>query len=102
MKRYILTLVLLLASSPVQAGPFCVVRSDGQDCSFFGQSDCAEAARVRGGVCTVNRDELKVPSSGMPYCVVTAYRTQCWYSDEATCRGEASRFNGICLPNPNR
>lgn len=101
MKKFLLS-VLLVASIPALAAPFCVVKSYGTNCWYYNMNDCSRAAGS-DGACIVNQQEVEQPSAGgTPFCVVTGYATNCWYHNAESCRQAAASNGGACVVNPNR
>ena len=84
----------LLASADVAAAPYCAVFSYGRQCWYYSYDACLQAAGTQG-VCIINPNEVRAPSSGAPFCVVTSTGANCWYYDAQSCRQAAQDQDAV-------
>ncbi len=103
-------LLACLAAFAVRAAPFCVsVTGLPDQCQYYDTSECLARATQLGGICTINRIEVKVVPGAGRFCVIDSYRVaSCSYPDRDSCTSDASRKGAICFdslpegmqPNP--
>src|SRR5256886_13429222 len=61
--KTLMTAVGLTASAACVAGPFCVVVTGlGQDCKYYDEGSCAQAAMERHGACVEDRKSTRLNS----------------------------------------
>src|SRR2546430_17682530 len=91
--KTLMTAVGLTASAACVAGPFCVVVTGlGQDCKYYDEGSCAQAAMERHGACVDRSTGLATGfNRGARYCLVRAGESRCEYYDAASCAKEIGR-----------
>src|SRR2546430_8109257 len=89
-----MTAVGLAASAACVAGPFCVVVTGlGQDCKYYDEGSCAQAAMERHGACVDRSTGLATGfNRGARYCLVGAGESR---SEEHTSELQ-SQSNLVC------
>lgn len=103
--RYIgaFTLFVVLASyaSKSEAGPTFCLNAPGMQpqCIFYSADACREkTSKISQGFCSVNPDELTVPSGPRLWCLVTSDRLkECFYDNLRSCEQSARTKNAICV-----
>src|SRR5947208_7699705 len=98
-----MTAVGLAASAACVAGPFCVVVTGlGQDCKYYDEGSCAQAAMERHGACVDRSTGLATGfNRGARYCLVAAGVTPCEYYHAAP-SPQAAHDHGRPRPHPPR
>ena len=100
--KTLMTAVGLAASAACVAGPFCVVVTGlGQDCKYYDEGSCAQAAMERHGACVDRSTGLATGfNRGARYCLVGAGDNRCEYYDAASCAKAAQDHGGTCVQRP--
>ena len=80
------------------AAPFCLTQGGASHCMYFDGTACAHDASAANGECTLNLNEVVLPTSGTnAYCVVTSQGAAvCGYADPVACSREALKQHGAC------
>ena len=97
--KTLITAIAMAGPAACLAGPFCVVGTGlGQDCRYFDEASCAQAAVARHGGCI---DKSTGVATGFNrnsrYCLVGGGETKCYYYDAASCARAAKDHGGTCL-----
>jgi hypothetical protein len=92
----------LLAPAGGHAAPFCIgTEALPPQCIYYDANSCHKEAGRQGGICSVNKKELRVTRNVGQYCLVTSQKVSlCIYSDRATCSAEAQRQHAACTYAP--
>ncbi len=98
MQKILLTLLLMFPAIS-QAGPWCLIRDENENCRFKLANDCYIAvAHSTGGSCRPNYKEMGV-SGDAQWCLVSAQFRRCNYRFKTACIREARAVNGGCVEN---
>jgi hypothetical protein len=100
--KILMTAIGMLGSVACFAAPFCVVvLGFGQDCHYFDEPSCAQAAAAQHGACFVNTGlSLRSPApNGARYCLALGATQQCNFRDQISCTMAARDSGGTCVPN---
>jgi hypothetical protein len=83
-------------------GPYCVaVTGFGQDCKYYDEASCAQAAIERHGACIDRHTGIATGlNKDSRYCLVGAGENKCYYYDAASCAKAALDFGGTCVERP--
>ena len=97
-------LLLLAAPAGAMAAPFCVqTQALPPQCIYFDAASCNQRAQQLGGLCSVNRREMRVSRGLGHYCVLTSERaSSCIYADRGNCENDARQQGGVCVDSPSR
>ena len=101
--RLLIFAVVILASAPSHAAPFCALLPAGKKCLYYDMKSCRRAAGANGK-CDINHNEvgLSDDQKGAKFCAVSSsFGVQCFYHDAASCRRAAERAGGACLIREN-
>ncbi len=94
-------LMLLSASLPATAAPFCVEsEAFPAQCIYFDAGSCNERARQLDAYCSVNQNEVhpNVTAAMGHYCLLTSNQvSMCIYTDRANCDRDAQQQHGACV-----
>lgn len=97
-------LVLLTASLPATAAPFCV-ESEAlpPQCIYFDAGSCNDRAKQLQAYCSVNESEVhtNVTAALGHYCLLTSTQvSMCIYTDRGNCERDAQQQRGVCVQAP--
>ena len=104
--KTLVTTVGLTASAVCVAGPlmgpYCVaITGFGQDCKYYDEASCAQAAVERHGAC-VDRSTGRATglNHNARYCLVGGGDSKCYYYDAPSCAKAAQDHGGTCIERP--
>jgi hypothetical protein len=92
---------LWLSPTDALSAPFCV-ESQGvpAECWFYDIRSCRQEAEKRGGICSVNMEEIELTDQGAPFCIMDSSMIPvCAYQGGETCHEEAGKRDAVCFQN---
>lgn len=81
------------------AAPYCLeIANSASLCIYWDAGQCYRNARKQGVNCTVNQQELQLPSvaAGRFCLVLNGGIFECAYPDRRSCNLQAGRRHGLC------
>jgi len=93
-----------MAPPTALAAPFCVqTQALPPQCMYYDAASCEQRANQLGGLCSVNRKEVRVRPGLGHYCLLTSgLVSSCIYADRGTCQRDAVQQHGACVDTPAR
>jgi hypothetical protein len=93
-------LLLAVVTGGANAAPFCLPVPGGKPlCIYDDAAACDSRAQQLRQSCSINTDEITMPTQGEAYCSINSERIiQCLYSSFNSCRANIRNDSAFCFP----
>ncbi len=90
----------MVVTSGAVAAPFCLPVAGGKPlCIYDDAAACDSRAQQLRQSCSINPDEITLPTQGEAYCSINSERIiQCLYSSFNSCRANIRNDSAFCFP----